>query len=326
MGCCRLIGLIVGAVAVLMAVVGMVILVYGTVKMQAISPETIYYGGAATTVNGFPREVNKNNANHVPYCQGGSNSECDNTPQDFVQGFPLSAYNRESGGIVNGMWEIIDCNEFGDWFLNATFYEKMWDSAFDGDRTEAAKDYYTVSQCWRSKDAGLTIVSVFTGVIGLGLIPAVFFAVFCCHKCSACKRCGQPLLSSLALLPVAMALSIVNLAMLANWGNRTSFISTAFPCSTLEEDEYKAAPFNGKIVSEDAPDIVQFAAQPQQCYSDDEGNHNDELISQLLVRWGLAVGGAVLVFLSSVILTTIVVARLSTVKPEKSKAPMETTV
>ena len=39
-----------------------------SVNMQAISPETIYNGGPAATVNGFPGEVT---ANDVPYCEGG---------------------------------------------------------------------------------------------------------------------------------------------------------------------------------------------------------------------------------------------------------------
>ena len=158
----------------------------------------------------------------------------------------------------------------------------------------------------------------------LALANSVFIAVVLMVVSMAivnCRSCSQPLLPALALLPVTMVLPVVNLFRLTTWAHYLYLFRISFDCSDLQESQYSMEPFFGQVVPTDAPDIVHFGARPHACYNDYNGNYMDPVASEVLFRWRLAVAGAVLLLVSSVITTTLVVLQKAIVKSDNAVAP-----
>ena len=121
----------------------------------------------------------------------------------------------------------------------------------------------------------------------------------------SCRSCGNALLSAFVLIPIAIVLSVVFLASMASWGNAIPPLVNMYHCDGMDRSAYEdilggivvrggggslqlrfaytlmPACFVFLCVSpqlpNNAPELLQYDAVPNDCLTDLEGNQNNKV-------------------------------------------------
>ena len=274
---------------------GFIMLVYGTYKVQNGSLNDALYGGPSTEDNdGYPGSVSGESNSYYGYSRSAIEVNA-------------NTYINSAGQSGTGFLNYVDCGEVKDHlFENDTLSESSAPTPFQafaaGYATEDYRDLYLQRNCYVGK-SGLVALGVLTGLVGLFLIPASLCSAFCVSR-----RCNRTLNMWVAamLTAAALALSIVCIWAITLYGATNQVLNQAIWCEDIEETAYYddgGALFN-LGADRTPPNTVtgEYWNVPTGCYSGIDGENEDQFLENLAKNWAVAMAGAILILLTSLLL------------------------